>query len=119
MCGRLFRRARGQGVESLFPGAPITTINNSGQKITGKWNGFARKETLTPTWLDRGCNEVSLPEIGGFEEHGHSFELKDDQIMKAIITPQKQVKIVTRSPLNEKEKAIHHRWPVVKQNKGK
>jgi len=92
------------------------------------WSGHARREKLDSYWYQNDCVPVHL-HVSSFVEQGWELWVptgiiegiglkKDIWVGSNLIGTAKSVKIVTRPPLNEFEKKIHHRWPLVLTDNG-
>ena len=128
MCGSLRLNEVNPGVaEIVRPGNQATvTLYNDGSTQHGKWDGFARKETLAKTWLTKGWKPALIEGVKTFTEWGSvkgtkytgknvTFPVPQGKGL-ASIYKDGQVKIVTRQAQG-KEMEVHHRMPVIASKK--
>jgi hypothetical protein len=124
MCGTLKHEKR-----NLKPGNPVPyTAVESGKSGQAKWSGFAQNESLAEFWSKASEFALVRIEVDSFNEQGVELKLKgslkgiglrkDVAVKGRIIGRKGEVKIVTRPPMNDFERKIHKRWPVVETSTG-
>jgi hypothetical protein len=115
MCSRLALVERG----NVRPGDRVLFVPHSGDPMEGQWGymsrgryqGFARLETLQKSWLSRGY-QTGTVEIAGFSE-GHANLIDCNQLSRvAAVERNGTVLIVTRQASDtERARFNHHRVP--------
>lgn len=102
------------------PGQKIP-VRSEAKHGEGKWDGFARSETLVETWLQKGWVEVDIP-ASDFAERNRLMQntltwgqVDDGHVVSGIGNRDNgKVKVVTREA-TPKEHAVfgHNRLPVI------
>ena len=98
----------------------IIDVRSEAKHGTGKWNGFARSETLGDKWLSKGWIELDI-HADEFAERNREAncltwaKVPDGQVVSGIGNRRSgQVKVVTREATEaEQETFGHHRLPVL------
>jgi hypothetical protein len=102
---------------SLIHKRGFAVITSEGSAI---WSGFSTLEKAD-FWLSKGSKTEILVNSfteGGLEISNPAGTFKGLKLTKDVVISNKtigrtgEVKIITRKPLTEFEKKIHHRWPV-------
>ena len=123
MCGTLKFENRAHMVGNIIP---IVNPAN-GKQGMARWSGFAQNEKLG-YWRQYGkAVDINIPATRIVEQN---IELRLRGTLQAlgikstvnvhgrIIAVAGEVKVITREPLSEWEKKIHHRWPLVLEEAG-
>ena len=123
MCGTLkfndIAKLRGEVIPVYNPNA-----KRYGMAV---WDGFAHSDRQD-WWIERGQAVAVQVKVDAFVEGTMTFQVPKGQMIQAlglrkevIVSGRaagraKQVKILTRGPLNGFEAGIHKRWPLVLVN---
>lgn len=104
-------------------GHPVHVVGSKGQGIV-TWSGFVKKNRLD-FWQRKGETKKVNVKAHTFVEGKVEFKVpgglvqavglkKDVLVNGSLVGPRNTVKLVTRAAMNEFEKGIHKRWPLVK-----
>lgn len=119
MCGTL----KYENIASKL-GDPVTIFDPyKGNTITKEWSGYIQNEKLnwwkqqTRLWLIHILSDSIFEqerELAVTEGRVVGVCLGTDVILNGkIIGRAGTVRVVTRPPMNDFEKSIHHRWPII------
>ena len=125
MCGQLkfegIAKNRGQSIFCINP-----ILHRRGYAV---WDGFAHKEK-EDWWKSHGDAVPLYIMADSFVEGTATFKVPEGNVIRGlglrknvlvqgrVAGRAKQVKILTRQPLNSFEASIHNRWPVVQTGDG-
>lgn len=105
----------------------VTNVED-GRTGKAKFTGFAKTESLKEFWSQATDFASVNVNAESFSEKGVNFTIRgtlkaiglqrDVAVRGRIIGRKGEVKIVTRAPLNDFEKKVHKRWPLVETKSG-
>lgn len=96
------------------------TLNTKDKKTEAVWDGHAKKETLSNSWLKSGWIKAIIINVDGYTEKDPDGKTKfyctGPNRKIAVVTKDNKFRVVTRSARG-REKKVNDRFPLLVNNK--